>query len=157
MHHLVGDFVNKQHDGFIGHAVLGSWINLGAGTTCSDLKNNYSAVRVDLGEGAVDSGESFVGPHIGDHAKTGIDTMLTTGAVLGVGANVFGGGFIPRYVPPFSWGGSESLSEYRLEEALSTARAVYARRDAVWTNAAEDALRRHFTASAEIRERYGVR
>jgi hypothetical protein len=98
-----------------------------------------------------------VGPHVGDHAKTGIDTMLTTGGVLGVAANVFGGGFVPRFVPAFAWGGAEGLAAYRLDAALETARAVYGRRDVAWTGAVEDTLRRHFTATAEQRERYGVR
>jgi UDP-N-acetylglucosamine diphosphorylase/glucosamine-1-phosphate N-acetyltransferase len=154
---LILDLSNKQHDGFLGHAIVGSWVNLGADTNGSDLKNNYSSVRVDLGEGQIESGQSFVGPHVGDHAKTGIDTMLTTGGVLGVAANVFGGGFVPRFVPAFAWGGAEGLSVYRLEAALETARAVYGRRDVAWTGAVEDTLRRHFTATAEQRERYGVR
>jgi UDP-N-acetylglucosamine diphosphorylase/glucosamine-1-phosphate N-acetyltransferase len=151
------DLSNKQHDGFLGHAVVGSWVNLGADTNGSDLKNNYSAVKVDLGEGAIDSGQSFVGPHIGDHAKTGIDTMLTTGGVIGVAANVYGGGFVPRLVPAFSWGGADGLVEYRLADALATARAVCARRDVEFGSAVEGALRRHFAATAELRERYGVR
>ena len=115
-----------------------------------------SSVRVGLGDGPVDSGESFVGPLIGDHAKTGIDTMLTTGAVVGVCSNVFGGGFVPRHVPAFSWGGSGGLSEYRLEEALETARVVFARRDAVWTAEWERVLAAHFSATAPVRVRYHV-
>lgn len=154
---LIQDLTNKQHDGFLGHAVVGSWVNLGADTNGSDLKNNYSAVRVDLGEGPVDSRHSFVGPHIGDHVKTGIDTMLTTGGVLGVAANVFGGGFVPRYVPAFSWGGADGLNEYRLEEALRTARAVMARREVEWSDGIERTLQRHFERTAGLRERYGVR
>ena len=153
---LILDLSNKQHDGFLGHAVVGGWVNLGADTNGSDLKNNYSSVRVDLGNGPVDSGESFVGPLIGDHAKTGIDTMLTTGAVVGVCSNVFGGGFVPRHVPAFSWGGSDGLSEYRLKEALETARTVFARRDAIWTADWERALAAHFSATVEARERYHV-
>ena len=154
---IILDLSNKQHDGFLGHAILGSWVNLGADTNGSDLKNNYSAVKVDLGDGPVDTGQSFVGQHVGDHAKTGIDTMLTTGGVVGVAANVYGGDFAPRFVPDFSWGGAGGLAEYRLADALSTARAVYERRDAEFSSDAEDALRRLFTATAVVRERYGVR
>jgi len=153
---LILDLSNKQHDGFLGHAVIGAWVNLGADTNGSDLKNNYSSVRVDLGYGPVDSGESFVGPLIGDHAKTGIDTMLTTGAVVGVCSNVFGGGFVPRHVPAFSWGGSDGLSEYRLDEAIKTARVVFARRDAIWTTEWERVFTAHFRATAAARERYRV-
>jgi UDP-N-acetylglucosamine diphosphorylase/glucosamine-1-phosphate N-acetyltransferase len=153
---LIQDLSNKQHDGFLGHAVVGGWVNLGADTNGSDLKNNYSPVRVDLGDGPVDSGESFVGPLIGDHAKTGIDTMLTTGAVVGVSSNVYGGGFVPRHVPSFSWGGSDGLSEYRLDEAIRTAQAVFARRDAIWTPEWERVFSTHFAATAVAREHYQV-
>lgn len=154
---VILDFANKQHDGFLGHAVVGSWVNLGANTTGSDLKNNYSAVRVDLGDGPVETGLNFVGQTFGDHAKTGIGTLLTTGAVVGVSANVFGAGFAPRFVPPFSWGGSGGLSEYRIEDALRTARAVYARREVRWTEEVEALLREHFAATAPVRSRHLVR
>jgi UDP-N-acetylglucosamine diphosphorylase/glucosamine-1-phosphate N-acetyltransferase len=129
---VVLDLSNKQHDGFLGHAALGSWVNLGADTNGSDLKNNYGTVKVDLGEGEIDSGLRFVGPTIGDHSKTGINTMLTTGAVIGVCCNVYGGGFPPRFVPSFRWGGPEGWVEHRLPAALGTARTVMGRRQAVW-------------------------
>lgn len=153
---IVLDLSNKQHDGFLGHALVGAWVNLGADTNGSDLKNNYGPVRVDLGAGPVDSGESFVGPQLADHAKTGIDTMLTTGAVVGVAANVYGGGFAPRFVPSFAWGGADGLREYRLEEALSTARTVMARRQARWSTSIEKLLRSVFERSAGDRDRVGI-
>jgi UDP-N-acetylglucosamine diphosphorylase / glucose-1-phosphate thymidylyltransferase / UDP-N-acetylgalactosamine diphosphorylase / glucosamine-1-phosphate N-acetyltransferase / galactosamine-1-phosphate N-acetyltransferase len=97
---------NKAHDGYLGHALVGSWVNLGAGTTNSDLKNNYSPVRVPAGpEREVETGLLKVGVFLGDHVKTGIGTLLSTGTVVGAGSNVFGGsGFPPRWIPPFSWG-----------------------------------------------------
>lgn len=153
---VILDLSNKQHDGFLGHALLGSWVNLGADTNGSDLKNNYGSVRVDLGDGAVDSGESFVGQHLADHVKTGIDTMLTTGGVVGVGANVFGGGFVPRFVPAFAWGGPEGLVSYRLEAALETARAVFARRDVVWDARHEALLHHVHAATASQRQLLGL-
>lgn len=153
---VILDLSNKQHDGFLGHALLGSWVNLGADTNGSDLKNNYGSVRVDLGDGAVDSGESFVGQHLADHVKTGIDTMLTTGGVVGVGANVFGGGFVPRFVPAFAWGGPEGLVSYRLEAALATARAVFGRRDVVWDARHEALLHHVHAATAHQRRSLGL-
>ena len=142
---------NKQHDGFLGHAYLGSWVNLGADTNGSDLKNNYGAVRVDLGDGPIDTGQMFVGPTIGDHAKTGINTMLTTGAVLGVAANVFGAGFSVRSVPSFGWGGVTQTREYDLTRALQTARLVMERRRAVWTEAHAALLRHVFERTRSSR------
>lgn len=96
-------FSNKQHDGFLGHAYVGEWVNLGAGTTNSDLKNTYGPVRVPVNGRLVDSGQRFVGSFIGDHVKTGIQTALPTGAVLGHAANVFVAGPVPQFVPSFRW------------------------------------------------------
>jgi UDP-N-acetylglucosamine diphosphorylase/glucosamine-1-phosphate N-acetyltransferase len=95
---------NKQHEGFLGHSVIGRWVNLGAGTTTSDLKNTYGPVRVQLASGVVETGMQFLGSLIGDHAKTAIGTQLNTGTVVGVGANVFGAPRPPKLVPPFAWG-----------------------------------------------------
>ncbi len=140
------DFVNKQHDGFLGHAVVGSWVNLGAGTTGSDLKNNYGPVRVDLGLGAVDTGLRFLGPLIGEHAKTAIGTVLNTGAVVGFACNVFGPGFPPKLLPAFTWGNDPSVA-HDVERALATARAACARRG-VAVGPEQEALFRHLAAAA---------
>lgn len=123
-----GDFVNKQHDGFIGHAVLGSWVNLGAMTTCSDLKNNYGRVRVDLGWGPQPTGQQFVGLLCADHVKTAIGTLLNTGTVVGFAANLFGVKMPPKCVENFSWGGQPDDPAYGVTQALATAAAVMARR-----------------------------
>ncbi len=146
------DLSNKQHDGFVGHAYLGQWVNLGADTNGSDLKNNYAPVSVDMGDHRVDTGETFVGPLIGDHAKTSINTMLNTGTFVGVSSNLFGGGFPPLHVPHFSWGGETSLVEYRIDKALDTARIVLARRDVRMTEAYARLLRSVFEDSAPIRQ-----
>ena len=123
-----GDFANKQHAGFIGHAVLGSWVNLGALTTCSDLKNNYGNIRVDLGDGPVDTGRRFVGLMMGDHAKTAIGTLFNTGTTVGFASNVFDGGMPPKLVGNFRWGGSAEGPAYAVDKALETAAVVMARR-----------------------------
>jgi len=129
-----GDFANKQHDGFMGHAVLGSWINLGALTTCSDLKNNYGPVRVDLGDGEHDTGHRFVGLMMGDHAKTAIGSLLNTGTSVGFASNIFGTGMPPKHVPNFSWGGQAGAPDYAPERARQTAAVVLARRGCRWTD-----------------------
>jgi len=121
-------FVNKSHDGYIGHALIGRWVNLGAFTTNSDLKNNYGFVRVWTPLGDVDTGLLKVGCFLGDHVKTGIGTVISTGTVLGAGSNVFGGVMPPRAVPPFSWGEGERLGPHRLDKFLATAERAMARR-----------------------------
>jgi UDP-N-acetylglucosamine diphosphorylase/glucosamine-1-phosphate N-acetyltransferase len=104
---------NKGHEGYLGNAVLGEWVNLGADTNNSNVKNNFSSVRVwnYKSESYEDSERSNCGIFIGDHAKAGINTMFNTGTVVGVGANIFGGGFPPKYIPNFSWGTSDELFE----------------------------------------------
>ncbi len=121
-------YTNKVHDGYLGHAYVGRWVNLGAGTTNSDLKNNYHTVRVWTPSGIVDTGLVKLGCFLGDHAKTGIGTLLGTGTVIGAGANVYGSRMPPRYVPPFSWGEGEDLGEYRLDAFVDTARRAMERR-----------------------------
>lgn len=123
---VVLGYSNKAHDGFLGHAYLGMWVNLGALTTNSDLKNNYGPVRIWTPDGEADTGESKVGCFLGDHVKTAIGTMLNTGTVIEVGANIFGA-MPPKYVPPFSWGDPEKA--YQVEPFLETARTVMGRRD----------------------------
>lgn len=132
-------YANKGHDGFVGHSVLGHWVNLGAGTTTSNLKNTYGQVRLDLPGGKVDTGRQFLGTLFGDHAKTAIGTMLTTGTVVGAGANVFGDGAPPKYVAPMSWGhaGRERMRE---EGFLAIAERVMPRRDVEVTPARRSAL-----------------
>jgi UDP-N-acetylglucosamine diphosphorylase/glucosamine-1-phosphate N-acetyltransferase len=126
-------FVNKAHDGHLGHAMLGRWVNLGAGTINSDLKNNYRTVRVWTPGGEEDTDLVKVGCFLGDHVKTGIGTMLNTGAVIGAGSNVFGGLMPPSVVPPFSWGAGRDLTEYRFDKFIETAEAAMARRDEALT------------------------
>lgn len=101
---VVTGYSNKSHDGFVGHSVIGQWVNLGAGTITSNLKNTYGEVRLDLGGTRLDTGRSFLGSLIGDHAKTAIGTLLGTGTVVGAGASVHGGSAVPRRIPPFAWG-----------------------------------------------------
>lgn len=121
-------FVNKAHAGFFGHGILGEWVNLGAMTTNSDLKNNYGTVRVSRAGVEVDTGRIKVGSFIADHSKTGIGTLIPTGANWGVGANYYGGDLGPKYLPCFAWGDKGHLVEHRLDKMLSTADAAMKRR-----------------------------
>ncbi len=139
---VVLGFSNKAHDGYLGHAVVGRWVNLGAMTTNSDLKNNYSAVRVDLGAGAIDTGERKVGVFLGDHVKTGIGTLLGTGTVVGAGSNVMAGPVPPRTVQPFSWGSGAGFAPYELDRFIATAKIVMSRRKQPLPEGMESLLRR---------------
>jgi UDP-N-acetylglucosamine diphosphorylase / glucose-1-phosphate thymidylyltransferase / UDP-N-acetylgalactosamine diphosphorylase / glucosamine-1-phosphate N-acetyltransferase / galactosamine-1-phosphate N-acetyltransferase len=134
---------NKAHDGFVGHSYLGRWVNLGAGTITSNLKNSYGTVRVWTPEGTRDTGVNKLGSFFGDHVKTGIGARLTTGSVIGAGSNIFGTAMPPKYVPPFSWGEGEALSVYRLEEFLRTAQRAMTRRSVALT----ERTRRQFAAA----------
>ncbi len=148
---IIHSYSNKQHDGFLGHAYLAMWINLGADTNNSDLKNDYGNVKCVIDGELVDTGSQFVGLTMGDHSKSGINSMFNTGTVVGVGCNLYGAGLPPKYVPSFSWGGADGLVEYRIDKFLKVARAVMARRDKELTAAEETVLRAIHDASASER------
>ncbi|MBV8252472.1 MAG: glucose-1-phosphate thymidylyltransferase [Chitinophaga sp.] len=117
-------YSNKGHDGYIGDAVIGEWCNLGAGTNCSNLKNNASDVKVWMeATASVASAGTKCGVLMGDYSRTGIGTLLNTGTVLGVSCNVFGGIMPPKYVGSFSWAIGDDIVRYRKEEALKDAAA----------------------------------
>jgi UDP-N-acetylglucosamine diphosphorylase/glucosamine-1-phosphate N-acetyltransferase len=139
---------NKQHGGFLGHSFVGSWVNLGAATNNSDLKNNYGSVRAELDGESIDTGSASVGAVIGDHSKTAIGTRLNTGTVVGIFCSVFSDGFPPRAIPSFSWGTREGFVRYDLAEALDTASRVMARRGATMTQALERRVTELFRATA---------
>ncbi|MBD3367555.1 MAG: hypothetical protein GF405_05205 [Candidatus Eisenbacteria bacterium] len=119
---------NKQHDGFLGHAYVGHWVNLGAGTDNSDLKNTYGTVTVVMGGETIDTGSRFVGAFIGDHSKTAIGTKLNTGTTVGVFSNLAVDGFPPKEVRPFTWATGAGVADHDIERALETARVVMGRR-----------------------------
>lgn len=133
---------NKGHDGFLGNAVIGEWCNLGADTNNSNLKNNYDEVKIwSEAKGTfVKTGLQFCGLFMGDHSKCGINTMFNTGTVVGVSANIFGGGFPRNFIPSFSWGGSSGMTEYKLEKAAATTSRVFARRNKEFTKADADLM-----------------
>lgn len=140
---------NKRHHGFVGHSVFGEWVNLGALTTTSDLKNNYGNVRVWVDGREVASGSPKVGTFMGAHAKTGIGSLLPTGASVGACSHLFGGGrFAPKRVPAFAWWDGEASVEHEVERMVATARVVLSRRGQALTPAAEAALRALHAATA---------
>jgi len=124
-------YSNKGHDGFLGNSVIGEWCNLGADTNNSNLKNNYTEVKLwsYSDNRFIKTGLQFCGLIMGDHSKCGINTMFNTGTVVGVSANIFGSGFPRNFIPSFSWGGAQGMSVYKLEKALETAEIVMQRRD----------------------------
>jgi UDP-N-acetylglucosamine diphosphorylase/glucosamine-1-phosphate N-acetyltransferase len=130
-------YSNKQHDGFIGHSYIGEWVNLGADTVGSDLKNTYGPVRVPINGVSVDSGQAFVGAYIGDHTKTAIRSALPTGCVIGYACNIAVGGYVPQFVPSFSWLTDKGAEPNDPARSLEVARKVVARRDRKYSPAEE--------------------
>jgi UDP-N-acetylglucosamine diphosphorylase/glucosamine-1-phosphate N-acetyltransferase len=139
-------YSNKAHDGFIGNAVIGEWCNIGADSNNSNLKNNYEEVKVwsYAEKSFLRTGEQFCGLFMGDHSKCGINTMFNTGTVVGVSANIFGGGFPRTFIPSFSWGGASGFINYKLEKAFETADRVMKRRNLDLTDADKKVLEKVF-------------
>jgi UDP-N-acetylglucosamine diphosphorylase/glucosamine-1-phosphate N-acetyltransferase len=145
-------YANKQHEGFLGHSFIGEWVNLGAGTTNSDLKNNYKEVKVHQAGKSRATGSLKVGCFVGDHTKTGIGTLINTGSLFGSFCNLLGGKVSPAYLPAFVWDTGTRYSEYRIDNALETARVVMERRGVTLTPALEQAIRYAFSSTARERE-----
>lgn len=137
-------YSNKGHDGFLGNAVIGEWCNLGANVNNSNLKNDYSNVKLHsyVTNQLEDTGRMFCGLMLGDFSRVGISTMFNTGTVAGVSTNIFGGGFQPKFIPSFSWGGTaDGFTTYRLDKALQVAREAFARRGKLFDAVEESILR----------------
>lgn len=141
-------YSNKAHEGYVGNSVFGQWVNLGAGTTASNLKMTYGTVKMlDWPTGVeIDTGEQFVGAILGDHCKTGINTMLNTGTVAGVSSIVVGAGFPARAIQSFKWVQPGAVTDYRLDKALLDMERMMARRGVPLT----PAYRRMMTAIYEL-------
>ena len=127
---IIIGYSNKGHDGFLGNSVIGEWCNLGADTNNSNLKNNYAEVKVwNYPAGRfIPTGLQFCGLIMGDHSKSGINTMFNTGTVVGVSSNIFGGGFPRTFIPSFSWGGSGGMTQFKLGKAEEVATKMMERR-----------------------------
>ncbi len=124
-------YSSKAHDGFLGDSIISEWCNLGAGTTTSNLKNNYEPVKQwSYSETKfVSTGLQFCGLVMGDHTKTGISSMFNSGTTAGVCSNIFGVSYQRNFIPSFVWGGNSGFRKHKLDEAMETAKAVYARRE----------------------------
>ncbi len=143
---------NKSHEGYLGNSVIGEWCNFGADTNCSNMKNTHSKIKMweyEL-EAYADTGMQFCGLFLGDHCKTGINTMLNTGTVIGMSCHIFGAGFPNKFVPSFSWGSGTNQNTYTLENAKDTARRMYALKSEMFSGVEE----RIFDVVFEFSERY---
>ncbi|MCS6934082.1 MAG: GlmU family protein [Chitinophagales bacterium] len=149
-------YSNKAHDGFLGNSVIGEWCNLGADTNNSNLKNNYGIVEIfSYAENkSVSTGLQFCGLFMGDHSKSGINTMFNTGTVVGVSANIFGGDFPPKFIPSFSWGGAQWLRTFTFDKAIEVATRVMERRGIVLSDADKAILREVYQRDAVYREKF---
>jgi UDP-N-acetylglucosamine diphosphorylase/glucosamine-1-phosphate N-acetyltransferase len=143
---VIFGYSNKAHDGFLGNSVLGEWCNLGADTNNSNLKNNYGEVKAYNypARQMIGTGLQFCGLIVGDHSKAGINTMFNTGTVVGVNANIFGGGFPPTHIPSFSWGGAAGMEKYNFQKACEVAKRVMERRNIQFTDADKQMLKSIF-------------
>lgn len=150
---IVQSYSNKGHDGYLGNAVIGEWCNLGADTNASNLKNNYGEVKVwsYLHEKQIQSGRQFIGLIMGDHAKSGINTMFNTATVVGVAANVFGGGFTKNHIPSFSWGGVDFIRTFLLPKAFEMAETMMIRRKISFTQVDKDIFTHIFENTKKYR------
>ncbi|MBN2638782.1 MAG: GlmU family protein [Bacteroidales bacterium] len=139
---VIFGYSNKAHDGFLGNSVIGEWCNLGADTNISNLKNTYDIVKLWSypEQRFVNTGQQFCGLMMGDHSKTGINTMFNTGTVVGVSSNIFGEGYPRNFIPSFSWGGKQGISKFNLKKAFQVAKAVMDRRHIEFDTVEENIL-----------------
>ena len=146
-------YSNKGHDGFLGNSALGEWCNLGADTNNSNLKNNYDEVKAwsYVHKRFSKSGQQFCGLVMGDHSKSGINTMFNTGTVVGVSANVYGAGFPRNFIASFSWGGPQGTMEYKIDKALDTAHRMMERRGLGVDEIEREILQAVYDQTAEFR------
>lgn len=147
---ILWGYSNKQHDGFLGHACLGSWINIAADSVNSDLKNTYGPIRVAVNGVEVDSGQMFVGLTMGDHSKSSINSSFATGTIVGFCSNVICNAFPPKFVPSFCWLTDSSRKKYDPARGLAVARTVMGRRKMNMTPAEEALFMSIATACREI-------
>ena len=151
---VISGYSNKGHDGFLGNSVLGEWCNIGADTNNSNLKNNYTNVRLwnYQAEKFTNTGLQFCGLIMGDHSKCGINTMFNTGTVVGVSSNIFGTGFPRNFIPSFSWGGASGFTEYKLNKAIETAEIVMKRRNIKLNDRDREIFKEIFELSSKYRK-----
>lgn len=150
---VVMGYSNKGHDGYLGNSVIGEWCNMGADTNTSNMKNNYTSVKVwDYARNAfLDSGLQFCGLIMGDHSKCGINTMFNTGTVVGMSTNIYGAGYPRNFIPSFSWGGTAGFETYRIQKAIETASVAMERKGVKMSELDESIFKHIFQESSKYR------
>jgi UDP-N-acetylglucosamine diphosphorylase/glucosamine-1-phosphate N-acetyltransferase len=144
---IFSPYSNKAHDGYVGDSFIGAWVNLGAGTTTSNVKNTYGEVRLRIGKTEHKTGRRFLGSIIGDHSKTAIGTLLNTGSYVGYCCLLAGNGMAPKFVPSFSFWTERGMQKYEFDKAIEVAGRALHRRDKDWT-AADEAVMRYVAETA---------
>ncbi len=154
---ILHGYTNKYHTGYIGHSYIGEWVNIGAATTNSNLKNTYGTVKVTVKRNKTDTRCVKVGCFTGDHAKTSIGTQIYTGKKIGVASHVHG--FVTEDVPSFAlWGKSLGAkpTELYLKSVIETQKRVFTRRGVKQTREDIELLKKLFRLTAEERRKAGV-
>lgn len=143
-------YSNKAHDGYVGNSVFGQWCNLGADTNTSNLKNNYSTVKVMdwKTQKQFDTGQQFIGTIMGDHSKTGINSMLNTGTLCGVCCNLFSDKYPPKYVPSFSWVSGNDIVPYHFDKAVEAMERMMQRRSVQLTSSYHNMMKALFQSTS---------
>lgn len=143
-------YSNKAHYGFLGDSYVGKWVNLGAGTTTSNLKNTYGPIRARGGEGVIDTGRRFLGAMIGDQAKTAIGTRLMAGTYLGFASMVATSGIPPKFIPSLKFVTDKGMADYEIAKVMAMMQAVFARRDRVWDDKLDAAVVNYVAGLGEL-------
>lgn len=140
-------YSNKGHEGFLGNSIIGEWCNIGADTNNSNLKNNYSNIRIwDYpSQSYIDTGLQFFGMVMGDYSKAAINSQFNTGTIIGVSANVFDSGFPPKFIPSFAWGGGEGSERFDLRKSFESASKMMERRKKILTEKDKEILTHIFS------------
>lgn len=143
-------YSNKGHDGYTGNSVFGQWCNLGADTNTSNLKNNYSTVKVFdwKTKKEFDTGQQFIGTIMGDHSKTGINAMLNTGTMCGVCCNLFSDDYPPKFVPSFSWVSGNNIVPYHFDKAIEAMERMMQRRSIPLTTSYHNMMKAIFQSTS---------
>jgi len=147
---IICSYSNKAHDGYLGDSYVGSWVNLGAGTVTSNLKNTYGQITMKIGAREVPTNRRFLGSIIGDHTKTAVGTRLNTGSYVGCCSSLAGQGLMPRFIPSFTFLTGRGAEPFKLDKAREIASAVYARRNRGWTGVDDDVLTHARETAANI-------
>lgn len=143
-------YSNKQHEGYVGDSFISEWVNLGADTNTSNLKNTYSNIKIRIEREEIESGKMFLGLLCGDHTKSGINTMFNTGTVCGIAGILVNEWYLANFIPSFSWGGGKNAMIYKVDKAIETARIVMQRRSKMLLAEEEQLMRKEHIRVANL-------